>query len=139
MWDAVKGLGAQGITVVLTTHYMEEADAMCGRVAIMDHGKILAQDTPERLKTTLGAETIFELKLRQTEGAAELVRTLERLPGVASAESMSDGVRVFAQATDGLLPQIVQAAQTLGLRDLAINEPSLETVFIRLTGRDLRE
>ena len=139
MWEAVKGLGSEGITVVLTTHYMEEADAICGRVAIMDHGKILAQDTPELLKTTLGAQTIFELKLRQTEGSAELVKTLESLPHVVSAEAMSDGVRVFAQFTDGLLPQIVQAAQSLGLHDLSISEPSLETVFIRLTGRDLRE
>ena len=139
MWDAVKGLGGEGITVVLTTHYMEEADAICNRVAIMDHGKILAQDTPDLLKTTLGAETIFELKLRQLEGVPELVKTLQRLPHVASAEVMSDGVRVFAQGSDGLLAQIVQAAQSLGLRDLSINEPSLETVFIRLTGRDLRE
>ena len=139
MWDAVKGLGGEGITVVLTTHYMEEADAICNRVAIMDHGKILAQDTPELLKTTLGAETIFELKLRQMEGAPELVKTLTGLPQVASVEAISDGVRVFAQGSDGLLAQIVQAAQSLGLRDLSINEPSLETVFIRLTGRDLRE
>jgi ABC-2 type transport system ATP-binding protein len=118
---------------------MEEADAICDRVAIMDHGKILAQDMPELLKTTLGAQSIFELKLRQMEGAPELVKTLEALPRVASAELIGDGVRVFAQGTDGLLGQIVQAAQSLGLRDLSINEPSLETVFIRLTGRDLRE
>jgi ABC-2 type transport system ATP-binding protein len=139
MWDAVKGLGGEGITVVLTTHYMEEADEICDRVAIMDHGKLLAQDTPELLKTTFGAQTIFELKLRQMEGSTELVKTLERLPNVASVEATGDGIRVFSQGTDGLLPQIVQAAQSLGLRDISINEPSLETVFIRLTGRDLRE
>jgi ABC-2 type transport system ATP-binding protein len=139
MWEAVKGLGSEGITVVLTTHYMEEADEICDRVAIMDHGKLLAQDTPEQLKTTLGAQTIFELKLRQTEGVPALVSTLQHLPNVLSVETISDGVRVFAQETEGLLPQVVQAAQTLGLRDITINEPSLETVFIRLTGRDLRE
>jgi ABC-2 type transport system ATP-binding protein len=139
MWEAVKGLGGEGITVVLTTHYMEEADEICDRVAIMDHGKLLAQDTPEQLKTTLGAQTIFELKLRQTEGVPALVSTLQLLPNVLSVETISDGVRVFAQETEGLLPQVVQAAQALGLRDITINEPSLETVFIRLTGRDLRE
>jgi ABC-2 type transport system ATP-binding protein len=139
MWDAVKGLGGEGITVVLTTHYMEEADAICDRVAIMDHGKILAQDTPELLKTTLGAQTIFELKLRHMDGAEELVRTLQSLPRIASAEVISDGVRVFAQGSDGVLAGIVENSQSLGLRDLSINEPSLETVFIRLTGRDLRE
>jgi ABC-2 type transport system ATP-binding protein len=139
MWEAVKGLGSEGITVVLTTHYMEEADAICGRLAIMDHGKLLAQDTPELLKATLGAQTIFELKLRQMEGTAELVQTLQRLPNVASVEPAGDGLRVFSQGSDGLLPQIVQAAQRWGLRDISINEPSLETVFIRLTGRDLRD
>ena len=71
MWEAVKGLGSEGITVVLTTHYMEEADEVCGRVAIMDHGKLLAQDTPERLKTTLGAKTIFELKATPPGGHPE--------------------------------------------------------------------
>jgi ABC-2 type transport system ATP-binding protein len=139
MWEAVKGLGGEGITVVLTTHYMEEADAICDRVAIMDHGKILAQETPERLKTTLGAETIFEIKLRHMEGAEELVKTLAGLPQIASAEVIQDGVRVFAQGSDGVLAGIVERSQSLGVRDLSINEPSLETVFIRLTGRDLRE
>lgn len=139
MWDAVKGLGNEGITVVLTTHYMEEADEICHRVAIMDHGKLLAQDTPELLKATLGAQTIFELKLRQMEGSADVLEKLNRLPNVARVERISDGIRVFSRGSDGLLPEIVQAAQDLGLRDLKINEPSLETVFIRLTGRDLRE
>jgi ABC-2 type transport system ATP-binding protein len=139
MWEAVKGLGSEGITVVLTTHYMEEADEICDRVAIMDHGKLLAQDTPEHLKSTLGAQTMFELKLRRMEAAPELIKTLQQLPQVASVETIGDAVRVFSQGSDGLLPQIVQAAQTYGLRDISMNEPSLETVFIRLTGRDLRE
>jgi ABC-2 type transport system ATP-binding protein len=139
MWEAVKGLGSEGITVVLTTHYMEEADEICNRVAIMDHGKLLAQDTPERLKTTLGAQTMFELKLRKMDETPKLIETLQQLLHVTSVEGTGDGVRVFSQGSDGLLPQIVQAAQTYGLRDISMNEPSLETVFIRLTGRDLRE
>jgi ABC-2 type transport system ATP-binding protein len=139
MWEAVKGLGSEGITVVLTTHYMEEADEICNRVAIMDHGKLLAQDTPEQLKTSLGAQTKFELKLRRMEEVPELIKTLQQLPLVASVEATSEGVRVLSQGSDGLLPQIVQAAQIFGLRDISMNEPSLETVFIRLTGRDLRE
>ena len=139
MWDAVKGLESEGITVLLTTHYMEEADDLCDRVAIMDHGKVLAQDTPDALKTSLGAQTIFELKLRQTEGVTHLIQTLQRLPNVESVENTPEGVRVFSHGSDGLLPRIVEAANSLGLRDLSISEPSLETVFIRLTGRDLRE
>jgi ABC-2 type transport system ATP-binding protein len=139
MWEAVKGLGSEGITVVLTTHYMEEADEICDRVAIMDHGKLLAQDTPEQLKSTLGAQTMFELKLRKMEEVPQLIKTLQQLPHVTSVEGTGEGVRVFSQGSDGLLPQIVQATQTYGLRDISMNEPSLETVFIRLTGRDLRE
>jgi ABC-2 type transport system ATP-binding protein len=139
MWEAVKGLGSEGITVVLTTHYMEEADEICDRVAIMDHGKLLAQDTPEQLKTSLGAQTKFELKLRRMEEVPELIKTLQQLPHVTSVEATSEGVRVLSQGSDGLLPQMVQSAQAFGLRDISMNEPSLETVFIRLTGRDLRE
>ena len=139
MWEAVEGLRGQGITVVLTTHYMEEADELCDRVAIVDHGKILALDTPETLKATLGANTRFELKLRSHEGLAQLVAHFKQLPNVQSAETTPDGIRVFARTTDGVLAEVMQRAQAFGVRDISISEPSLETVFIELTGRDLRE
>jgi ABC-2 type transport system ATP-binding protein len=139
MWEAVEGLRGQGITVVLTTHYMEEADELCDRVAIVDHGKILALDTPERLKTTLGAHTRFELKLRSHVGLAQLAERFQQLPNVQSAETTAEGIRVFAKTTDGVLGEVLQGAQAYGVRDISISEPSLETVFIGLTGRDLRE
>jgi ABC-2 type transport system ATP-binding protein len=139
MWDAVRALRQEGITVVLTTHYMEEADELCDRVAIIDHGKLLALDTPQRLKTTLGADTVIELELREIGDTQPLSGRLNSLPQITSIETMPDGLRIFAHGTDGLLPQIVQTAQSYGVRDISINEPSLETVFIRLTGRDLRE
>lgn len=139
MWDAVRALRQEGITVVLTTHYMEEADELCDRVAIIDHGKLLALDAPQRLKTTLGADTVIELELRQSDHTQPLAGKLNSLPQIKSIETMPDGLRIFAHGTDGLLPQIVQAAQSYGVRDISISEPSLETVFIRLTGRDLRE
>ena len=139
MWEAVEGLRGQGITVVLTTHYMEEADELCDRVAIVDHGKILALDTPEQLKTTLGANTRFELKLRSHDGLPALAQQFKQLPNVQSAEATPEGIRVFAKTTDGVLAEVMHAAQTYGVRDIAISEPSLETVFIELTGRDLRE
>jgi ABC-2 type transport system ATP-binding protein len=139
MWDAVRGLREEGITVVLTTHYMEEADELCDRVAIIDHGKILVQDTPAALKGSVGAQKVYELDLRSRENLAVLMQQLQRLPGVASAESTPKGVRIFAQGADGLLSDVVRAATPYGLRDLTITETSLETVFIRLTGRDLRE
>jgi ABC-2 type transport system ATP-binding protein len=73
------------------------------------------------------------------DGAAALIGELKQLQGVRGVESMPSGVRVFADNTDGLLPEIVQASHPYGLRDLTITETSLETVFIRLTGRELRE
>ena len=139
MWDAVRALRAEGITVVLTTHYMEEADVLCDRVAVVDKGKVLALDTPQQLKKTLGTGTIVELRLRDTEGAGELVRLLERLPEVDRVERTSRGVRLYAKETEGLLAKVVLAAEPFGMRDLSIEEPSLETVFIRLTGRELRD
>jgi len=139
MWEAVRNLREEGITVVLTTHYMEEADELCDRVAIIDHGKILVEDTPTALKGSVGAQKVYELDLRSQQGVTELVSMLERKPGVAGVETTAKGVRIFAEGTEGLLPEVVQAANPYGLRDLAITETSLETVFIRLTGRDLRE
>jgi ABC-2 type transport system ATP-binding protein len=139
MWQAVGGLREQGITVVLTTHYMEEADELCDRVAIVDHGKILALDSPENLKATLGANTRFELKLRNHEGLGQLTAHFKELPNVQSAETTADGIRVFARTTDGVLAEVMQRAQAFGVRDISISEPSLETVFLGLTGRDLRE
>jgi len=139
MWDAVRELRAEGITVVLTTHYMEEADELCERVAIIDHGKVLAMDSPERLKTTLGANTRIELALRSEESSHALAETLRAMPQVHSVETMAGGLRLMVPKLDGLLPELMQATHSYGVRDISINEPSLETVFIQLTGRDLRE
>jgi ABC-2 type transport system ATP-binding protein len=139
MWEAVRGLRQEGITVVLTTHYMEEADELCDRVAIIDHGKILVQDTPAALKASIGAQRIYLLDLKDQSGCAVLVDAAKKLNGVTGAEPTDKGVRIFAHGADGLLSEIVQAANPFGLRDLTISETSLETVFIKLTGRDLRE
>jgi ABC-2 type transport system ATP-binding protein len=139
MWDAVTALRREGITVVLTTHYMEEADTLCDRLAIIDHGRILALDTPAAIKASGGGETIFDLKLRSLDRLDTLAHIYRTLPQVTQAEITPTGLRVFARDLDGLLPRIVETAASAGLRDLSITEPSLETVFIRLTGRDLRE
>jgi ABC-2 type transport system ATP-binding protein len=139
MWKIVEGLRQEGITVLLTTHYMEEADTLSDRVAIIDYGRVLALGSPEKLKQTFGAETIFDLKLKSLEALEPVLAALQARPGVTSAEATDDGLRVIAASAEGLLPFLVQAAASHGLRDLAITEPSLETVFIRLTGRDLRE
>ena len=139
MWDAVKALRQEGITVVLTTHYMEEADELCDRVAIIDHGKILVQDSPAALKASVGVQKIYQLDLHDREQTVKLIGGLTGLEGVASAEKTPTGVRVMAHGVDGLLSEVVRVANPYGLRDLSITETSLETVFIRLTGRELRE
>jgi ABC-2 type transport system ATP-binding protein len=139
MWDAVRGLRQEGITVVLTTHYMEEADELCDRVAIIDHGKILVEDTPANLKSSVGAQKVYELHLRDLQGIPALTSSLKILDGVSKVEPTPDGVRVLAHGADGLLSEVVSAANPFGLRDMSITETSLETVFIHLTGRELRE
>jgi ABC-2 type transport system ATP-binding protein len=139
MWNAVAELRKEGITVLLTTHYMEEADSLSDRVAIIDYGRVLALGSPEKLKATFGAQTIFDLKLKSHDGIDRAVIWLKTRTDVTSAEAVPDGIRVVATRTAELLPDLVQVGSQFGLRDLKITEPSLETVFIKLTGRDLRE
>jgi len=139
MWEAVRGLHIEGITVVLTTHYMEEADELCDRVAIIDHGKILVEDTPAALKAGVGGEKIVDFKLASRDTASELSVRLRAVAGVTDVEPTDDGVRVLARAEDGIIERIVTASAGFGVRDLATTEPTLETVFIKMTGRDLRE
>jgi ABC-2 type transport system ATP-binding protein len=137
LWDIIRTLRERGITIVLTTHYMEEADALCERVAIIDHGQILVCDTPANLKSGVGAQKIFQLHLR--DGLAGPLRErLQRVPGVTSVEGNATGLRVFTDGRTGLLPDIVETAGD-HLRDISVNETSLETVFIKLTGRELRD
>jgi ABC-2 type transport system ATP-binding protein len=139
MWEAVQGLRSEGITVVLTTHYMEEADELCDRLAIIDHGKILIEDTPAALKASIGGDKIYDLRMRGVRDSGILERNLQTIEGVTRVEMIEGGLRVLARAKDGLLAKVVTMANEFGLRDLTTTEPSLETVFIRLTGRDLRE
>ncbi len=106
LWDIIRILRQRGITVVLTTHYMEEADALCERVAIIDHGKILVCDEPGKLKSSVGAQKVFELRLQnaQTDGLAERLR---QMPGIIGVEAAVDGLRLFTNGRSGLLPEIV--------------------------------
>lgn len=139
MWSAVSELRKEGITVVLTTHYMEEADELSDRVGIVDRGRMLALDAPQKLKERFGAQSVIDLKLRNLDGAEAIASELRQRDGVQSVEATPEGLRVIAGSADGLLPEIIQFCSRLGLRDISITEPSLETVFIHLTGRDLRE
>jgi ABC-2 type transport system ATP-binding protein len=140
LWDLLGELHRAGQTILLTTHYMEEADRLCERVAIMDHGKILALDTPAALKQSIGADTVVTVKA--AGDAASLAEALERdVTGVTRARIIDGGVQLHVQGNERLVPRVVVAAERAGfdLIDLSISEPSLETVFINLTGKELRE
>jgi len=137
LWDIIRELRQRGITIVLTTHYMEEADQLCGRVAIIDHGKILVIGTPEELKNSVGAQRVFQLQL-QNSNADGLRGRLQTLPGVKSVEGSDAGLVVFTDGRGGMLPEIVGVAGD-NLRDISVSETTLESVFIKLTGRDLRD
>jgi ABC-2 type transport system ATP-binding protein len=140
LWDMLGELNATGQTVVLTTHYMEEADALCARVAIMDHGKILALDTPANLKKSTGADTIVTVKVSK-DGEA-LASALEReIAGVVSTRVVDNVVTMQIEGAERLVPRVVNVAEAAGIEiiDLTVAEPTLETVFINLTGKELRE
>ncbi len=147
LWQTLQELHAEGQTILLTTHYMEEADALCERLAIIDHGKLLALGTPAELKSQLGADTVISLHL-SAEPPAALVRKIERLPAVDRVEIALDVVRVYAADVDGLLAELItlvtrsgtpKAGTRVRVVDASSQPPSLEAVFLALTGRDLRE
>jgi ABC-2 type transport system ATP-binding protein len=140
LWEILRELNGEGQTVLLTTHYMEEADELCDRVAIMDHGKILALDTPEELKRSVGADTIVTVKADVDPDA--LAAGLSReLSEVTRTRPVEGGVELHVKGADRLVPRVVAAAEKGGFDviDLSVSEPSLETVFISLTGKELRE
>jgi ABC-2 type transport system ATP-binding protein len=139
LWEILGEIHADGQTILLTTHYMEEADKLCSRVAIMDHGHLLALDRPTELKRTVGADTI--LMLRADGDTEALLRLLKDVEGVDAVTAVEGEIMVNARAADGLLPRLIQRAETNGfaVRDVSVTEPTLETVFINLTGKELRE
>jgi ABC-2 type transport system ATP-binding protein len=140
LWDSLRELNRTGQTVMLTTHYMEEADQLCERIAIMDHGKVLALDTPQRLKAQVGAERIVHVTLDRADDGT-VGRALAALPGVNDVKREGAVLLVFATVAQGIVGRIVEAvtASTLEIRDLSVTEPSLEAVYLKLTGREYRE
>ena len=140
LWEILGELNEAGQTILLTTHYMEEAEQLCDRVAIMDHGKILALDTPAALKQSVGADTIVTVKADgDTQALAE--RLSEEVDGVRKTRLIDGGVELHVTGPERLVPRVVNAAESGGfdLVDLSVSEPSLETVFISLTGKELRD
>jgi ABC-2 type transport system ATP-binding protein len=140
LWDLLTELNTAGQTVMLTTHYMEEADQLCDRVAVMDHGRVLALDTPANLKKSTGADTIVTIKV--AGNADQLAENLKRdIDAIVTTRVQENAVIVDMRSTDRLVPRLVASAESSNIEilDLAVAEPTLETVFINLTGKELRE
>ena len=137
LWDLLRGMHREGRTIVMTTHYMEEADRLCERVAIVDRGRLLACDTPRALKSRAPGGTLIELTL---EGdAAQAVEQARGQPGVLQAEAQGNVLSVYAERPGEVLAQLIRRLEGSGriVHDIHLAPPSLETLFISLTGRKL--
>jgi len=137
LWDVLRDLHRQGRTIVMTTHYMEEADQLCDRLAIIDRGKLLALDTPARLKSQAPGDTLVEVTF--DADAEPLADAARGIPGVSRAEARGPLLRVYGQRAGEIIPALIAAADANGrtVRDVHLSRPSLETLFISLTGRKL--
>ena len=137
LWEILRELHAQGRTIVMSTHYMEEADQLCDRLAILDRGKLLALDTPSRLKAQAPGDTVVEVTF--DADAAAVVDAAKQIDGVSQVESRGATLRVFSRRSGEIIPALIAAGDRVRLtvRDIHLSRPSLETLFISLTGRKL--
>jgi len=147
LWETLRSLHQRGTTFILTTHYMEEADRLCERLAIVDHGRILTLDTPAALKRSLPAGQVLDMWVRAAQPIAPRLR---QVPGVMKLEEVQDGsdgedalerLRLFVDGGDGLLDRVLHAVRDGGadLHHVSLSQPSLEDVYIHFTGRELRD
>ena len=137
LWDILRDLHNRGRTIELTTHYMDEADRLCDRLAIIDRGKLLALDAPRALKARAPGGALIELVLDgDAMPAAEIAETID---GVSHVEVTDGMLRVQSSRGGELLPALIEAAETTGrsVKDIHLLQPSLETLFVSLTGRKL--
>ena len=139
LWDILAGLRAEGPTIFLSTHNMEEADEHCDRVAIMDNGHLLSVDTPAGLKASVGADSIVTISA--TGDLDSLARRLATMEGALRATRADGTVQLHVKGARGILPRVLDIAEREGdtVTDVSVTEPTLETVFITLTGRELRD
>jgi ABC-2 type transport system ATP-binding protein len=142
LWEEVRRLRASGTTVFLTTHYLDEADALCDRLAIMDHGQIVAQGTPDELKRQIAGDV---LTVGVTESNGTLVKARDLLavqPFVRQAQSGDDAVlHLVVEDGEAALPNVLRLLDGagVGIRTVAMARPSLDEVFLNATGRSLRD
>ena len=140
LWEIIREYNQLGKTVVLTTHNMEEADALCQRLVIVDHGRVIAQGTPTELKRSIPGG--FLLRLHFARQTPELIQRLQTLAGVREVRPLdSVGADVYADRGGSLIAEVASVAAGVGaeLSDVHISEPSLENLFLHHTGRSLRD
>src|SRR6266702_762439 len=136
IWDYILSLRDQGKTVLITTNYLEEAQALCERLAIIDHGRLVAVDTPDHLKQQYGG-SVIEVETAAPSAAMERLRAL---PGVKEVEQDGGRLKITPRGSGVLVPQIISLLSQEGeIRDIAVREPNLDEVFLRLTGSALRD
>ena len=139
LWEIIHEYNRSGKTILLTTHNMEEADALCRHIAIIDHGHVIAQGTPAELKASIPGG--YLLRLRVNQSSPELAERLQRLPGVSEVRADGNNVDLYADRGGPLIAGIVSVVSEAAteLHDVHISEPSLENLFLHHTGRSLRQ
>jgi len=137
LWEILRGLHAEGRTIVMTTHYMEEADKLCDRIAIVDRGQLLELDTPEALKERAPGGTLVEMSL--SGDARSVVDAVRAVEGVLRVEAQGQLLRVFSDRGGRVISPVIQAAEdnSVSVTNISLTEPSLETLFVSRTGRKL--
>jgi ABC-2 type transport system ATP-binding protein len=141
LWEHIRGLQAHGTTVFLTTHYLEEADALCDRLMIMDHGEIVIEGTPRDLKRQVAGDSVV-LSLHSDDAEVERARALVLAePYVREITAAGDQLRLYVEDGSAALPQLLRLLdrERIGLRSISLSEPTLDDVFLRQTGRSLRD
>ena len=137
LWGVLRRLHLEGRTIVMTTHYMQEADELCDRLAIIDRGRLLALDTPARLRALAPGATLIDLFVDgDASAAAERCRTID---GISQVDLLTGGLRAYSARGGELIPALIRAAEAAACRveNINLSKPSLETLFVSLTGRKL--
>jgi ABC-2 type transport system ATP-binding protein len=139
----VEGLKREGRTILLTTHYMDEAERLCDNIAIVDHGKVIALGTPAELIASLGADHVIRLGTGDAASDAHPIPLDEllALPDVTGGRDTANGYELRVRSVQAVLPSLLALASARGIQwsELSTHSATLEDVFVALTGRDLRD
>jgi ABC-2 type transport system ATP-binding protein len=141
IWDEVRRLRSEGVTIFLTTHYMDEADGLCDRIAIIDDGKIVGEDTPNALKQQIAGDIISLGLYMQNGNGARVKEALHAQPFMRELQETEGGMQLYVERGEEVLPEVLRLLDHNGatIRTVTLARPTLEDVFLRLTGRSLRE